>query len=79
MASKKARQTGYRNSGSKINCNSRDASACVSPDWASRSSPSGTNTNSRGAVGFGDAALGGARGEFDVDWGEGVVSFEPRA
>ena len=35
--------------------------------------------NSRDAVGFGDAALGGARGEFDVDWVEGVVRFEPGA
>ena len=39
---------GYRNSGSRTNWNSRDASACVSRNSASRKSPSGTNTKSHG-------------------------------
>ena len=55
--------TGYRNSGSRTNWNSRDASHCVSRNWASRNSPSGTNTNSHGAEDSGGLVAGGARGE----------------
>ena len=44
MASKRCRQTSYRNSGSRTNCNSRDA--CVSRNWASRNSPSGSSSKS---------------------------------